>query len=308
MHNRAWILLYGAFSSSGDGCYPGHAGRRRADTVERMGRAAGIRARHTSGKAGNGFHLRFTCDRSVREHEPAKRFDRDRVSGFIAVARQPARFRKSLYVNEEASYREASFVDCDASSLPSTSREAVYSHRNRLATMAWGEPRSRDDAPKPIQANCSVVNPHSTALTLQDILPVAAAVLHTVTTSRLSSGPATTQARHRSGGECKRRLALGIKLLSGRLCRASLAVLMRHGRLCRLRTRTAQGYCFAANRRENVRPDVGRNPRGRCLHRLLNSMAAHRVAPSSAPRDAPILMRVASNWSPRHTGLSDPAV
>lgn len=52
-------------------------------------------------------------DRYLQSRTPLRRIDDGWLSGTNTAKRENIRFRKSLYVNEEASYREASFVDCD---------------------------------------------------------------------------------------------------------------------------------------------------------------------------------------------------
>ena len=76
----------------------------------------------------------------------------------------------------------------------------VHSHRIVLQ-LAWGEPEAAGDAPKPIPAVRCAVNPCRLRRHSRTILPVTAAVVHTVTTSLESSG--TPPRKHAT---CRRRM------------------------------------------------------------------------------------------------------
>ena len=142
-------------------------------------RAAGICARHASGKAENGSHLRFTRDRPVRAYAPAKQLDRDCVSSSITAPRPNDRFRKSLYVNEEASYREASFVDCDGqfTSTCRTLSTAIVSPK----TICSGQPQATNGVEKSLAILRRAVNPRIAGRPSRGIVPGAAARLHGMT-------------------------------------------------------------------------------------------------------------------------------
>ena len=178
---RPWMLSRSAGQQEGR--------HRRANE-----RAAGICARHASGKAENGSHICFTRDRPVRAYAPAKRLDRDRVSSRIDVPREYVRFRKSLYVNEEASYREASFVDCDGqfTSTCRTLSTAIVSPK----TICPGRPQATNGVEKSLAILRRAVNPRIARRLPGSIILAPAAPAACLPAARHAAG----EARRRSTG------------------------------------------------------------------------------------------------------------
>ena len=120
-------------------------------------RAAESRTPHQPSKAENASHQDVARNRPLRLHAPARWPGRDRVSDANTAARQPDRFQNSLYVNEEASYREASFVDCDGQ-FTSTSRTlsiAIVSPK----TICSGQPQATNGVEKSLAILRRAVNP-----------------------------------------------------------------------------------------------------------------------------------------------------
>ena len=142
-------------------CGQREGGHRRVNE-----RAAETRTPHQPSKAENTSHRGVSRERPVRLHAPARR---------------PDRFRKSLYVNEEASYREASFVDCDGQ-FTSTSRTlsiAIVSPK----TICPGRPQATNGIEKSLAILRRAVNPRIARRPSWSVIPGAAARLHGLTSS-----------------------------------------------------------------------------------------------------------------------------
>ena len=177
----AWIFLDRAFFSPDLGCYPGQAGKQEGGHLRPNEKAAGNRARQASEKAKNGSHLRFIQDRHLRPQTPIRQVDDGWLSGTNTAKRENIRFRKSLYVNEEASYREASFVDCDGQ-FTSTSRTlstAIVSPK----TICPGRPQATNGVETSLAILRPAVNPSIARRPSKGIALGAAARLHRMTAS-----------------------------------------------------------------------------------------------------------------------------
>ena len=167
----------------------GHFIRLRPSVIQNARQGEAKHRRPDERESGNGrgcqwsevenvAHPRFPWPQPLREHPPVRRFDDDRLSGLIAATHLPDRFRNSLYVNEEASYREASFVDCGGQ-FTSTCRTlsiAIASPK----TIRRGRPQATNGASRSLAVLRRAVNPYLPRRPRRSNVPVATARLHAI--------------------------------------------------------------------------------------------------------------------------------
>ena len=192
-------------------CAQREGGHRRVNE-----RAAETRTPHQSSKAENASHRGVSRERSLRPSAPVRRLNRDCVSEANTAARQPDRFRNSLYVNEEASYREASFVDCDGQ-FTSTGRTlsiAIVSPK----TICQGQPQATNGVEKSLAVLRRAVNPRIARRPSGSINPTRPRPPGPVPSGRLAS---CSESAPQTDGECKRLAAPTAQILAGLALRHS---------------------------------------------------------------------------------------